>query len=170
MRKQYKQHLGCPNMQSYIWILLAILISGCALTYRDTLSSDPRYNPHRAAPTFKMMRTVTYDPIPSSDSGAFYIMQSDGDNPLPSKPITMIQDLYTRGFDITHVWILERWDCDRPRSNRMTTGTIYYPFLLIHMGHPDEAIVSHFKFHPVSRRGSLACPHYVREDLASQVQ
>ena len=167
LRRVSRRPLGCAKMRFRIFTILTVLACGCSLTYRGTVSSDARYNPHRAALPFKAVRTIAATPTPGLDSGAFYIMQSDGDNPLPSKPMAMIQDLYTRGFDITHVWILDIRGCDTTgRSYRMTTATIYHPFLMIHLEHSDEAILR-FKFHETTpRREFLGCPHYVREDLA----
>jgi hypothetical protein len=97
-----------------------------------------------------------------SDSGAYYILKRDGEAARPDNPQSLLEDLYTRGFEVAGAWY--RWGAPCSRDLHHSGGdTIYRGFFIIHLNRPDDAIVDLFKFERIPKLKRLDCPYYVRE-------
>jgi hypothetical protein len=158
-------HLTRSSMRLCLLLIVTFQVFGCALTYRDTVASDPRYNPHRPEQAFTGVGPGRRDSLGILDGGAFYVKRFAGAMPPPNNLLAMIRDLYTRGFEITHAWILYDWNCTHLWPESRESDYDRHPFLVVHLAIPDDNLVRLFKFNFTSASPGPKCRAWTREDL-----
>jgi hypothetical protein len=149
------------TMRYLVVTLPVFILAGCALTYRDTVSSDPRYNPHRRAVPFTFNRVEYLDLDTMPDSGFYYSFLFSQDQSTITHVEEMLSDLYSRGFQITVAWYREPDAC-RPPEDRSISPTFYRAQFVIHLSDRDEGIEK-FKFTEVGHPRAWFCPYFVAE-------
>ncbi len=135
---------------------------GCALTYHDTHVSDERYNPHRPSPRFAFRIIEKSDNGTLSDSGAYYIGRRDVVEGRPANLQSLLEDLYTRGFEVAGAWYYSGEPCSKHPFGGIG-GTIYRPFFIIHLSRPDDAMVRYFKLERFPKPKQRECKSQVLE-------
>lgn len=149
-------------MRLVIVLTLMCVMFGCALTYHDTHVSDERYNPHRPSPRFAFQIIEEFDNGTLSDSGAYYVGRRDVVEGRPDNLQRLLEDLYTRGFEVGRTWYHSGEPCTKHRPNRIS-GTIYRPFFIIYLSRPDDAMVRYFKFDRIPKPKQRDCKFRVLE-------
>jgi hypothetical protein len=80
--------------------------------------------------------------------GAYYILRGESGSKKLNNPKLMIEDLYSRGFEISHAWY-------RPTASVANSNTLVDWFLLLHLTNPDAGIERYFKFRQISNPRSF---------------
>ncbi len=150
-----------PIRLTAILTLCTSLIS-CSLTYRDTIVSDPKYNPHRSSPEFKGRSIVDFDMTTLPNAGAYYQFVFSEDRQTINNITSLLSDLYSRGFEISHAWHYPGGTC-RPIGANYETGTIYRQSLVLHLHQPDEGLMTYFKFRQIPKPKTFTCPYFIVE-------
>jgi hypothetical protein len=139
-----------------ILCLVVPSLQGCHLTYRDTPASDPNYDPHRPAPTFRgrIVQEIVRPVDP--DSGAYYALPPVDGRIDVVHPKAMLEDLYTRGFDITHAWFRQTGACKN-------TDTIYPGVFILRLARADSGLERWFHFSPIPGPSNYRCDFGIQE-------
>jgi hypothetical protein len=138
------------------------LTIGCSLTYRGTRVADPRYNPHRTSPQFALRIINGFDCSVLPDSGGYYTLRTEGETAQPNNPESLLEDLYSRGFEIGRAWYHPGGSC-RPPGSTGEGATIYRGFFIVHLEQLDDRLVQYFKFVRIPRPKQFSCEYSVGE-------
>ena len=149
-------------MRALFTIAFSYSLAGCSLSYRETVSSNPSYNPHREARQFIGRGRVYIDPTTMPDSGFYYMYEFSEDHRLVAHVDQMLSDLYSRGFDILVAWYRGESSGCAPPGSLMSTGTIYGPEFILLVGRSDPGLVT-FRFRKMTSTPTFVCPYSVTE-------